>query len=268
MTVATWRSAADPSRPIGHAVEHHARIGSTNDRARQALREPGGEGLAVVADEQTAGRGRRGRTWLSPPGLNLLVSVGLRPALEARDAGLLGVAAALAVRQACQGFSPQPLRIRWPNDIVTADGAKLAGLLVETALDGTWLAEAVIGMGINANWRAADMPAEIGARATSLADLAGTDVDRVALLGKLLRALDDEVAALQRGSSPVDRFRSVSALDGRRLTVDLGGELLDGVGAGIGEDGALLLDAPAGRVALTSGEVVAVRDSAPRGAVA
>ena len=91
VTDAAWSAAADPSRRIGRAVEFHAEIDSTNDRAREALDEPGvGDGLAVVADLQTAGRGRRGRTWTSPSGVNLMLSVAVRPRIEAARRGPAG----------------------------------------------------------------------------------------------------------------------------------------------------------------------------------
>ncbi|MGH2416777.1 MAG: biotin--[acetyl-CoA-carboxylase] ligase [Candidatus Limnocylindria bacterium] len=259
---AAWSRVADPARRVGRRVEFHDEIGSTSDRARAALREPGGDGLAVVADLQTAGRGRRGRAWVSPAGVNLTVSVGVRPLLEPSRAGLLGIAAAVATRDACAALAPgAPLGIRWPNDGVTSSGQKVAGLLVETAVEDGQLVEAVIGIGINVNWRRDAMPAEIAARASSLAEVAGRELDRIALLGVLLDALDAELAALERGGSPVDRFRSASTLDGRRVAVELGEEVLEGIAAGIGDDGALLLDAAAGRVALTIGEVVSVRDA-------
>jgi BirA family biotin operon repressor/biotin-[acetyl-CoA-carboxylase] ligase len=259
MTQASWSMAADPSRRIGRAVEYHAEIGSTNDRAREALHQPGGNGLAVVADLQTAGRGRRGRSWASPAGVNLIVSVGLRPRLEPAGAGLLGIVAALAVRDACAAELPGvELRVKWPNDVVAADGLKLAGLLVETSMEDGRLSDAVIGTGINVNWRRAEMPADVAVRATSLLELGGTVVDRVALLSRLLDALDAEMEALERGESPVARLAAVSALDGRQVTVDLGSERLDGRAAGISEEGLLLLDTELGRVALAIGEVTSV----------
>ena len=267
MNDASWSAAADPSRRIGRTVEFHAEIGSTNDRAREALAAGVGDGLAVVADLQTAGRGRRGRTWTSPTGVNLMVSVGLRPQLEAADAGLLGIGAALAVRDACASLVPTAdLRVRWPNDVVTSDGHKLAGLLVETALEDGRLSEVIIGSGINVNWPLAEMPEEVRERATSLLELTGTPIDRVALLAALLDALDAVIAALERGESPLPRLAAVSALDGRRVTVDLGTNRLDGTAAGISEQGLLLLDTEAGRVALAVGEVVAVRDAPQPGA--
>ncbi|HEX6475282.1 MAG TPA: biotin--[acetyl-CoA-carboxylase] ligase [Candidatus Limnocylindria bacterium] len=263
MNDASWSAAADPSRRIGRTVEFHAEIGSTNDRAREALAAGLGDGLAVVADLQTEGRGRRGRTWTSPAGVNLMVSVGITPRLGAAEAGLLGIAAALAVRDACAGLVPSAdLRVRWPNDVVTADGRKLAGLLVETALEDGRLSEAIVGCGINANWPLADMPDEVRERATSLLELAGASIDRVALLSAVLDALDSGIAGLESGESPVPRLAAVSALDGRQVTVDLGNDRLEGTAAGISEQGLLLLDTDAGRVALAVGEVVAVRDAA------
>ena len=195
-----------------------------------------------------------------------MLSVGVRPKIDAGDAGLLGIGAALAVRDACAAMVPDAdLRVRWPNDVVAAEGRKLAGLLVETAVEDGRLAEAVIGIGINVNWPAADMPADVRDRATSLLELASGPIDRVALLSTLLTALDAEIAALERGDSPVPRLTAISALDGRRVTVDLGSDRLDGTAAGISEKGLLLLDTAAGRVALAVGEVVAVRDAPPAG---
>jgi biotin-(acetyl-CoA carboxylase) ligase len=105
------------------------------------------------------------------------------------------------------------------------------------------------------------MPPEIAERATSLSDLAGREIDRVALLGDLLARLDRELASLEAGVSPLERLSAASALTGRHVAVDLGGEVLHGTAAGLAPDGALLLDAAAGRVALASGEVVSVRDA-------
>ena len=252
---ATWDAAADSRRRIGHAVEFHPEIGSTNDRARELL-DDDAAGVAVVTDLQTAGRGRRGRTWISPSGVNLMCSVGVRPRLAARDAGLLGAGVALAVRKACAPWAD--LQVRWPNDLVTAEGLKVAGLLLETALVNDAVAHAVIGMGINANWARAEMPDEIRETATSLRELSRRDVDRVALLDRLLGALDLELAGLEAGHSPLERLRAASWLDGRSIAVDTGDGVIQGAGAGIADDGSLLVDTADGRLALAHGEVVRV----------
>ncbi|HEX2141228.1 MAG TPA: biotin--[acetyl-CoA-carboxylase] ligase [Candidatus Limnocylindria bacterium] len=258
-----WQRAADPARRIGHVVEFHPSIGSTSDRARELL-AAGQEGVAVVADEQTAGRGRRGRSWASPPGVNLMVSVAFRPNLEPEGLGHLGLGAALAVRAACMTVAPTTrIWLRWPNDLVADDGGKLAGVLVETSIAEGQPVDAVVGMGINVNWARGEMPAEIGARATSLGELGGGEVDRVALLAALLRGVDGELSALERGLSPVPRARKASALDGRWVQVETGNGALSGTVVGIDDDGALLLEADGERHALHVGEVVAVRDVVP-----
>lgn len=257
----TWQRAASGSRRLGARIEHHPVIASTNDRAREALATPAGDGLAVVADLQTRGRGRRGRAWLSPAGRNLMVSVGCRPRLTQAAAGWLGAAVALAVRDACQVLTPQAeLAVRWPNDIVDATGAKLAGVLVETVIEGAGLTQAVLGVGINVNWRRAEMPADIASRATSLADLAGSEIDRVLLLGGLLDRLDAEVALLERGASPIPRLRDVLAFQGRTVVIERSEGELTGIAVGLDDDGALIVDAADGRHALTAGEVARVSD--------
>jgi BirA family transcriptional regulator, biotin operon repressor / biotin---[acetyl-CoA-carboxylase] ligase len=264
--VEAWSRVADPNRRVGRAVEYHAEIGSTNDRARELLASPGGVGMAVVADLQTAGRGRRGRVWVSPPEVNLMVSVAFQPDIAPELSSLLGLSVGLALRSACGSVAPDAgLAIRWPNDLVDGSGRKVAGVLIETVMTDGRLSKVVIGMGINANWRREEMPAEIAESATSLLDLAGAPVDRTLLLGRLLDFLDGEIRGLERGESPISRARAASWLDGREVEVDLGEQVLTGHVAGLGDDGSLLLDATEGRLALAMGEVVRVMDATPAG---
>jgi len=254
-------AAARPGSRIGHRVELHPTIGSTNDRARALLAEPDGEGVAVVAEEQLSGRGRRGRTWSSPPGLNLLVSVGLRPDLAARDAWQLGQAVGLAVRSACS--SAAAVELKWPNDLVTRDGRKIGGVLVETAIDGERLAEAVVGIGLNVNWRPADMPSELAGSASSLSELAGAPLDRTQLLVRLLAALELEVSGLEAGNSPLDRYRAACRTLGTAVEVDVGGRVLRGTAVDLDSSGALVLLTDDGPVAIASGEVVRASPAVP-----
>jgi BirA family biotin operon repressor/biotin-[acetyl-CoA-carboxylase] ligase len=245
-------------------VEFHASIGSTNDRAWELLRA-GSDGVAVVADLQTAGRGRHGRTWSSPAGLNLMVSVGIQPRLLVTDAWQLAFGAALAVRAACESALAQRsaagIALKWPNDVVGNDGRKLAGILIETAVSGDLIAEAVVGAGINVNWASAEMPHEIAGTSTSLSDMAEAVVDRVALLGAYLATLDTEVAGIEGGSSPLERFRNASWLTGREVRVSVADGEAAGTVAGIGDHGSLLLQTDAGLEQLGWGEVVQVRPS-------
>jgi BirA family biotin operon repressor/biotin-[acetyl-CoA-carboxylase] ligase len=241
---------------VGHTVEHHPEIGSTSDRARAALAAGDGDGLAVVADRQSAGRGRVGRSWLSPAGTNLLVSVGLRLELPTERAWWLAAAAALAVREAAAPMAE--LWIRWPNDLVTADGLKVAGLLTETQVEGERVTEGVLGIGINVNWRRAAMPPDIAPGATSLADLAGAPADRVALLAALLRALDGEIRQVEAGDSPQARFQAASWLTGRAIEVETPAGRLTGVAGEIAENGGLILDGQSLQTTVSVGEVIRV----------
>lgn len=259
--IGVWQDALRPMRRIGHTIEAHETIGSTSDRARTLLEEGDADGVAVVADEQTAGRGRRGRTWLSPPGLNLMVSVALRPKLAAPDAWQLGLAAALAALEACRTIAV--VGLKWPNDIVTDEGRKVGGLLIETLASEGRLTGAVVGVGINANWSSASMPPEIAPHATSLADLAGAPLDRVALLRSLLEALETEVAGIEEGRSPLDRYRAACTTLGAMVTVATADGSIRGRAVDLDATGSLIVEAEDGRHTLTSGEVIRVQREVP-----
>ena len=261
MWMTDWQRADRPRRRIGKGVEVHASIGSTNDRARVLLDEPDGEGRAVVTELQTAGRGRRGRTWVSPPGRNLMLSVAVRPQVAAADAWRLGLAVALAARSACAAVAP--VTLKWPNDIVSDDGAKVGGLLIETEIGGDLVTSVVIGIGINVNWPRSEMPAQIAGDATSLGELAGVPIDRADLLATLLDALDAELLAVESGHSPLARYRQACATLGTDVGVETATGLIEGRAIEIDERGALVIEAPTGRVALMSGEIVRVRSGAP-----
>ncbi len=261
-----WASAADPTRRIGRAVEFHAQLGSTNDRARELLAGPHGDGVAVVADHQVAGRGRRGRAWASPAGTNLLVSVGIRPRLAPDRLPLLGLAGALAILAACRRAAPGVgWAVRWPNDVIGPEGRKVAGVLAEAGSEAGRPVEVVLGMGINVNWRRAEMPDAIASTATSLWDETGAAVDRIDLLAGLLAALERGVAELEAGGSPVPALRADSWLDGRRVEVEVGERRVHGMVTGLGDDGALLLLTDDGPIALQVGEVVRVLPASSAG---
>lgn len=253
-----WTAAERPGARLGHRLEVHASIGSTNDRARALLATGGGEDVVVVvAEEQTAGRGRMGRSWTSPPGVNLTASVGVTPDLAADAAWALGPAVGLAVRSACARVAA--VALKWPNDVVDTGGRKLAGLLVEVASEGARVRHAVLGVGINVNWARADMPDELRDAATSLRELAGRPVDRVVLLRALLDALGDELAAVEAGRSPLARYREACGTLGARVTVETPSGRIEGRAVDLDERGALLLETPEGLLVISSGDVVRVR---------
>lgn len=255
---ADWTDAARAGRRIGHTIEAHAVIGSTNDRARALLADPAVDGVVVAADAQTAGRGRRDRRWFSPAGSSLSMSAAVRPRLAPRDAWQLALGSALAAVDACAPLAD--VWLKWPNDVVSASDAKVGGILIETIVNGERLDGAVVGIGLNLDWRRADMPPEIRDAATSLADLAGSGpVDRVALLDRLLERLSAEVDAIEAGRSPIERYRARCRTLGAEVTVAVGNRTISGRAVDLRTDGALVVETADGPVAVESGEVVAVR---------
>lgn len=222
--------------------------GSTNDVVRAEARAGAPEGLVVIADRQTAGRGRRGRAWDSPAGLGLWFSVLLRPTFPARQAPLLALMAAAAVRDAVAATAGVPVLVKWPNDVVSQDGRKLSGILVEMEADGDFIRHCVVGIGVNVNQALEDFPPEVRETATSLGLLAGGPVARVPLLQAILAGLEARYRrVLADGFGAVlDEVRRHSATLGRDVqVVETGGQAWDGRAVAILDDGALLVE-PAG----------------------
>jgi BirA family biotin operon repressor/biotin-[acetyl-CoA-carboxylase] ligase len=215
---------------VGRNVVRLARCGSTNDEAFARLERDGdaAHGIAVFAEEQTAGRGRRGRSWLSRPGFGLMFSVGLRADAAPPPAALVAGAAA-AVRAAIQAIAPIDVRIKWPNDLLVS-GRKICGILVEARTSGG-RAHVVIGIGINANEdpRAHLDPALAGI-ATSIAHESGRPVDREALARAALEELDARLPAILRGDfARIEReFAAGLGFAGEAVRVEAGAAAIIG----------------------------------------
>jgi BirA family transcriptional regulator, biotin operon repressor / biotin---[acetyl-CoA-carboxylase] ligase len=168
---------------------------STNDDAKQAAREGAPSGAAFIADAQTGGRGRLGRTWHSPPGENLYASFVLRPSLPPNAAPVVTLAAGLAVADAVAPLVPgRTVALKWPNDVLV-DDRKVAGILTEANLSDARASWIVIGVGINV--RTTTFPAEVALRATSLALAGADDLDRGALFVALAVALSARIEMLR-----------------------------------------------------------------------
>lgn len=255
--ITDFASLARSGRRVGRTIEPHDEIGSTSDRARELLASGGADGMVVVAESQTAGRGRNGRRWISPAGRGLFMSAVIEPRLGAERAGELALGAGLAVAAACDPVAS--VMLKWPNDVVTGDGRKLAGILIETTLSGERVTGAVIGIGVNVEWPPDELPAELRATATSLSELAGAPVDRLALLDRLLDRLSDEVGSIEEGLAPLPRYRERCATLGKHVEVLVGERVVRGVAVDIDETGALVLESGGMRVVLTGGEVRSVR---------
>jgi BirA family biotin operon repressor/biotin-[acetyl-CoA-carboxylase] ligase len=230
------------ARIVGREIRYLAETDSTNRQA-YALGEAGAaEGLVVIADRQSAGKGRLGRTWTSPPGVNLYLSVLLRPPLPPQAAPQLTFLSALAVSRAIVAVSGLEPTHKWPNDILLG-GCKVAGLLNEMSAESDRIRFVVLGIGVNLNMTVDQFPDDLRTPATSLLLAGGVPVSRAAFGRVLLEQLDSLYAEyLRHGSAPVlAAWEARCDLIGKQVEVDGQGAPLHGMVAGIDRDGALLL---------------------------
>lgn len=239
-------------------------IDSTNRYLLDEARAGAAEGVVAVAGHQTAGRGRMGRRWEAPAGSNLLVSVLLRPDLAPGQRHLASAVVALAARDAVLTTAAVDLGIKWPNDLLAADGRKVAGVLAEADLAGPGRPPIVVGIGINANWPAGDedLPPDLVGTATSLRQHRGGPVDLDDLLADFLAALEPRVADL---ASPVGRQRQAGDLEercttlGTRVRVDLPEGRFEGTATGLTPEGHLVVEGAGASRTVVAGDVVHVR---------
>jgi BirA family transcriptional regulator, biotin operon repressor / biotin---[acetyl-CoA-carboxylase] ligase len=228
-------------------VRWFAEVDSTNRLAADLARAGAPDGLVVVADHQTAGRGRRGRRWESRPGGSLLVSVVLRPVPP-----LVTLAAGVAAAEACEAVAGRPVRLKWPNDLLVDGHRKLGGILSELVGDA-----AVVGLGVNLTWAppgAASLgpsgpgsgpgsgmagPSGPGSGVAGPSGpgsgVAGPEVDRDVLLAAYLDGL-------ARPDGLLDRYRARCETLGRRVRVELPGETVEGRATDVDEEGRLVVD--------------------------
>lgn len=251
--VAAALDALRAARPdVALRVHWYRTLPSTMDLVTTAAQRGEAAGLVVVADRQTAGRGRRGHTWESPPGAGLYFSYLARPT---RDTALLTLAAGVAVRSGVAQATGLVADLKWPNDLLVGP-RKLAGLLAEGTALGTPGAAVTLGVGINL--RPAAYPPEVAVRATSIDDETGRPVDGGAVLVAVLEHLHDTLGALECGNAGDIlrqwRLAAPSAV-GTRVTWTSGGSARRGITAGIDETGALLVTTDSGTERIVSGEV-------------
>ena len=253
-------------------VRRFESIDSTNRYLLDEARTGAPEGVVAVADHQTAGRGRLGRSWEAPPGANLLLSVLLRPGIDPGERHLATTAVALAALDAIRGLGVPGLSevsVKWPNDLVDPTGRKLAGVLAESDLTPPGTGEGrpdpvVVGIGINVNWPAADadLPPELRGLAVSLRQLVGGPVDREALLAAVLAALGPRVTGL---GSPAGRLGlsgdllAACSTVGTRVRVDLPDGSFEGTATGISPEGHLVVTTGEATRTVVAGDVVHVR---------
>ena len=252
-----WQAVAEAvtGQTLGRRFVYLQTTGSTSDVARHLAEQGEPEGAAVFADEQTAGRGRAGKSrWLTPARTSIALSLVLHPPLAPADLPVLSMMAGVAAVDAIRGTTGVAATLKWPNDVV-ASGRKVGGNLVETALattGGPAVRYAVLGIGVNGNLpaRALGPWPDAALAATTLQDEAGAPISREALVVALLRELEQCYTRVRRGDLASIRNRYCDLLDtlGRQVRVLAGpaGPAVEGVAEAVAPDGALVVRLPSG----------------------
>jgi BirA family biotin operon repressor/biotin-[acetyl-CoA-carboxylase] ligase len=240
---------------VGQVLHWFEELPSTNDRAKELADEGAEHGEVVIADAQTAGRGRRGRVWASPARRNLYFSVVLRPDLPPMRAPELTLVASVAICDALRQAGVDA-GIKWPNDVL-ASGKKLAGILTELAAEPDRVHWVVVGVGVNVNARLEDFPEELRGEVTSILVERGEPAPRALFAAACLTALEDWVDRhAEEGFEPVRHaWRQRSVTLGREVVVRVDGRDVSGLAEDIDDTGALLVRGRAGLERIVAGDV-------------
>ena len=253
------------TRWLGRRIRYFDEVDSTNRAALDLARGGAEHGTVVVAETQTAGRGRLGRSFFSPPGQNLYASVVLRPEIDVSAAPTLLLAAGVAVAEAVveELGRRDGVELKWPNDLLLG-GRKASGILMELVTEEARVAYAVLGVGVNLNVDPASFPDEFRERATSVAAFAGRPVDRLAFTRRLFRSLEGVIDTHGRGGFAAlrGRYDAFFAMVGRLVRVsEVGGKSIEGRVDGLAESGALLVRRADDRVVTVLAGDVTLRGS-------
>jgi len=233
-------------------------IDSTNACARTLADTGTPEGTVVVADFQTAGRGRLGRSWHSEPGMNLLFSLVLRPALKKESAALLTFFSAVFIARALERVASHAIECKWPNDVLL-NGKKCCGILLENSFLQDRFDFSVVGIGINVNQ--SSFPAELENQATSLLKEFGHAFDRTAILQELLREADALLPSVHGGDVPniMEDWNSRCSMFGKPVTIAHGDEHISGTALRLDAEGGLVIKTSTGQSTFYAGDVTIVQ---------
>lgn len=250
---------------LGRVIHAFETIGSTNEHAFKLAQEGAFHGEIVVAEHQTAGRGRRGRQWVSPARKNLYFSAILRPELPPQRAPELTLVAAVALAETLTEAGVDA-RIKWPND-VQVGGKKIAGILTELSADAERVHFVILGVGVNLNLRASELPEELLSTATSLWEARGEKVPRALFAAALWTRLEEWLDRhADAGFAPVrERWKALSSTLGQEVLVRSERRELRGVAEDIDESGALILRTSDGALErILAGDVEQLRPKVER----
>jgi BirA family biotin operon repressor/biotin-[acetyl-CoA-carboxylase] ligase len=239
---------------LGRRVVYLEQTASTNDVARELAEAGEPEGTLIIADEQTAGRGRLGRAWIAPSCSSILMSLILRPNLAPAHIARVTMAVSLGACDAIYTETGLNARIKWPNDILLNE-KKCAGILSEASTVGDQVEYVIVGLGMNVNFSAATIP-NIPADATTLADELNKPVARESLVQAILRATEPYYAHLNSGRDLRDAWKSRLAMLGQHVRAQTAHGIEEGIAEDVDSDGALIVRRADGSpVRLVAGDV-------------
>lgn len=246
---------------IGRKVFFYKTVDSTNTIAAGLAEKGVAEGVVVLADSQEKGKGRLGRTWVSPPGVNIYMSIITRPAIDIKDVTLLTITAAVGCTIALRRITGTNVTIRWPNDLIIS-GKKLGGILTEMKTDPDGKISAIIGIGINVNVDIDVFPPDVRKIATSVKNETGASYPRTEMIAEILNEIDKWYGILKgRGKELLlSEWQRLTSTLGREVKVTVGKETFTGLAESLDDKGMLILRLPSGELKrISSGDLTILR---------
>lgn len=247
---------------IGKKILLFKETDSTNSQAVQLAENGEKEGTVVIAEAQSSGRGRQGRTWFSPPGMGIYLSMILRPNIQPRDAFVVILLFTIAAVETIRNETSLDARIKWPNDILIK-GKKAGGILIEMRTRKKKIDYLVSGIGINVNTCLSAFPEEVAVKTTSLKEITKKDVDRNRLIRQLLKSFEQEYFQfLEKGKELViKKWLAHTDMIGKEVTIDMTDRSVEGKVIGIDENGSLLLKAKDKTEKITAGDIRVIENA-------
>jgi len=245
---------AEVKGSIGREIFFYETVGSTNTIAAELAEKGEAEGAVVIADRQEKGRGRLGRSWVSPPCVNIYMSILLRPEIEPEEITLVTLMAAVGCTIALRRATGLKVAIKWPNDLMVSD-RKLGGILTELRIASKKIKYAITGIGININMDSEAFPDDIRELATSLKIETGVLHSRAEIITEILNEIDHWNMAIKekRMGEVLSKWQGLTSTIGRKVKINLGRETLTGFAESIDNLGRLFLRLPSGELRVIRG---------------
>ena len=248
---------------IGKEIIFFESTASTNDKAMEiGMQRENPEGTVIIADTQTHGRGRFGRNWISPPGVNLYFTVILKPPLSPAETQMITLATATAVASAIRQHTGLDARIKWPNDILV-NGRKTGGILTEMKSQGNSISLLTVGIGVNVNMSLSSLTEDLRHLATSLKTETGEAVNREELLIKILAGMEKTYKNLLNGNKRalINEWLGLNSIIGNNVRVRMQDRVVSGIAEGISDMGELIIRLSSGKTeTVSSGEVTILKE--------